>query len=113
MTTEAIARRINVPEEMVTENIRKLEQPDPSSRSENEEGRRLIRLAEHRDWGWQVVNYTFYRDLIDAEALRTANRERKRDQRAREKAVKRHGHPVTFRDNHVGHKKSPPQQQGK
>jgi hypothetical protein len=88
MTQEAIARRLNVPEGLVSDNIAKLEQPDPKSRSEEHEGRRLVRLADHRDWGWQVVNYGFYRDLVDAETLRIANRERKREQRAKERAAR-------------------------
>lgn len=109
MTPEAIGRRLNVPEELVTQNIHKLEQPDPLSRSDEAEGRRLLRIAEHREWGWKVVNYVFYRDLIDSEALRAANRERKREQRARERAAKSPIVSQSVRDNHDGHKKSLPQ----
>ena len=38
-----------------------LESPDLDSRSPDEEGRRLIRLDDHRDWGWRVVNARKYR----------------------------------------------------
>jgi hypothetical protein len=114
MTHEAIARRLNVPESLVSDNIAKLEQPDPKSRSEEHDGRRLVRLADHRDWGWRVVNYGFYRDLVDAETLRIANRERKREQRAKEKAARlrlskavHNGHAMSqiVRDSHNGSQK--------
>jgi hypothetical protein len=100
MTHEAISRRLNVPLEVVRRNIELLEQPDKKSRSQNEDGRRIVRLAEHRDWGWRIVNYTFYRDLIDQESLRIANRQRKREERARKrkKVTDGHGHSVTSCD---------------
>lgn len=37
-------------------------EPDPYSRSQDCEGRRLIQLDGHRDWGWQVVNHAKYRE---------------------------------------------------
>jgi hypothetical protein len=54
------------------------EQPDPSSRSPIEEGRRIIRLHEHRDWGWRIVNWVEYRDAEGIEKRRAADRDRKR-----------------------------------
>ena len=37
--------------------------PDTESRSPEEEGARIVRLDEHRIWGWRVVNYVKYRAL--------------------------------------------------
>ena len=62
-TCEAIARRTNVPIEIVKKGIKKLEAPDPQSRNPKHEGRRIARLDEHREWGWLIVNYEEYRKL--------------------------------------------------
>jgi len=48
MTHEAIARRINVPIEVVRVNISKLCEPDTSSRTTKEDGRRLMPLGAGR-----------------------------------------------------------------
>lgn len=60
MTHAAIARRTNVPLEVVAAAIGKLESPDKNSRDSEYEGRRLIRLDDHRDWGWRVANWDKY-----------------------------------------------------
>src|SRR4029077_15548009 len=82
-THEAIARITNVPIEDIRRAITQLESPDPNSRSELEEGRRMRRLDEHRDWGWQIVNYEAYRNIRDEEARKAYFREKKREQRAK------------------------------
>lgn len=71
MTAEAIARRTNVPIELVTIALEKLAAPDPHSRSKEYEGRRIIPVDEQRSWGWIIVNYTYYRNLRDEEARRS------------------------------------------
>lgn len=63
MTPEAIARRTTIPLEIIQQGIAALEQPDAASRSPALEGRRIVRLSEHRDWGWAVVNYGHYRKI--------------------------------------------------
>ena len=60
MTRQAISRRTNVPLEIVTASISYLEAPDPGSRDKEEDGRRLVRLDDHRDWGWRIVNFLKY-----------------------------------------------------
>ena len=35
---------------------------DPYSRTNTENGARLVLIDEHRDWGWRVVNHTKYRE---------------------------------------------------
>lgn len=63
MTRQALARRLNVPPEILDDAISKLEAPDPNSRDEEYEGRRIERLDEHRDWGWKILNWTKYESV--------------------------------------------------
>jgi len=84
-TPEAIHRRINLPLEKVRELLNRLEQPDTKDRSGNEEGRRIIRLDEHRSWGWTIVNYQCYRATRSAEERREYNRTKQAECRARKK----------------------------
>lgn len=83
MTPEAISRRTNVPIEEVQKYISELQQPDPTSRSKQEEGRRLVLIDAKRGWGWQIVNYQHYRKIRDEEARRSYFRDAKRKQRKR------------------------------
>jgi hypothetical protein len=64
MTAEAIARRTTIPLKIIAKGVAALLLPDPKSRNPTEEGRRIIPLSEGRDWGWCVVNYTHYRQLM-------------------------------------------------
>lgn len=75
-TPEALARRTNVPIEIIKKAIAVLESPDPRSRRSEAEGRRLVRLDDHRDWGWLIVNYKYYRDIASEEQRRAKTRER-------------------------------------
>lgn len=84
-TQEAIARITNAPLKVVTQAIEVLSKPDRKSRTKDEDGRRLVLIDKHRDWGWRIVNYQKYRDIHNEEARRAANRTYKRDQRARER----------------------------
>lgn len=96
-TPEAISRRTNVPLEIVQKAIAKLEAPDPMSQSPEYEGRRLLRLDEHRPWGWQIVNYKRYRDIASDEQRREKTKERTR--KWREKSTLQTGDaPVTHCD---------------
>ena len=83
MTPESISRTTNVPLEMILHALDKLTQPDPKSRSNVEEGRRLMLIDSHRDWGWQIVNYEHYRNIIDEESRRAYHRDRKRVYRSK------------------------------
>lgn len=59
--------------------------PDPVSRSQEHEGRRLILLDEHREWGWQIVNFVRYRErarLLAKNARETEQRRSKRGRRS-------------------------------
>jgi hypothetical protein len=87
MTLDAISRRTNVPEEIVSHALSELMKADIKSRSHNEEGARLIPIDSHRDWGWQIVNYEHYRNIKDEEARRTYFRDRQREHRAKSKTL--------------------------
>ena len=79
ITTEAFARRTNVPIDVVKRAITILEAPDKAGRGQESEGRRIIRLDESRDWGWMIVKYDYYRKIGSEEQRRekTAQRVRK------------------------------------
>ena len=55
--------------------------PDPVSRSKQADGRRIVPLDSHRDWGWIIVNYQHYRGLMDEEARKSYFRDAKKRQR--------------------------------
>lgn len=63
ITREAMARRLNMPLDILSEHINKLESPDPKSRDADFEGRRLERLDQHRDWGWRILNWGKYENM--------------------------------------------------
>lgn len=81
MTIGAIARRTNVPFDVVSHAITKLTEPDPASRTETEDGRRMIPIDDHRDWGWTIVNFSHYNAMRNEDARREYFREYKQKQR--------------------------------
>ena len=87
MTPDAISRRTNVPEDMVVHAISELMKPDGRSRSPEEDGRRLVPLDSHRDWGWQIVNFDHYRAIRDEESRKTYFRDYKRKYRQSTKST--------------------------
>jgi hypothetical protein len=83
MTAKAIARTTNVPLEIVQRGISELEKTDQHSRSGLDDGARIKRLDEHRDWGWRIVNYHKYRLIANDAERRELNRQRMADYRNR------------------------------
>lgn len=83
-TPEVVSALTGLPLDRVREAIAILEAPDPRSRTANLDGRRIVLMDDHRDWGWQIVNYVDYRNARDEEARREQNREAKARQRERE-----------------------------
>lgn len=63
MTRQALSRRLNIPSELLDAHLAKLEAPDPNSRDDEFEGRRIAKLDEHRDWGWKVLNWGKYESV--------------------------------------------------
>ena len=89
MTLSAIARTTGLPMDILQEGIRFLEQPDPQSRSHEDEGRRILRMEAHRDWGWLLVNFKKYRQLQTREHKLEADRVRIAKKRASQADVAR------------------------
>lgn len=74
MHPRGIADEVGLTVAEVRAALLKLEEPESDSRSPEEEGRRIIRMDEHRDWGWRVVNYLKYRAIRDEDDRREQNR---------------------------------------
>lgn len=87
MTREAIVRRLNIPREVIDRAISVLESPDPSSRDPSEDGRRVARLDDHRNWGWRIVNWDKYEAIKKTEDQRAKTAERVRRFRERQKVL--------------------------
>ena len=88
MTPSAISRRTGIPLEIIKDGVKILESNDDHSRTPDEKGRRIVRLDDHREWGWRIVNHKHYRDLRTANDKRTYMRNYMRKQRAEEKLTK-------------------------
>lgn len=76
MTPAAIHRVTGIPLDIIEHGVAKLSEPDPHSRSDAHEGRRIVLLDPDRSWGWTVVNKRYYRDLASREDKRRKDRER-------------------------------------
>lgn len=70
----AIAEEVGLTINQVRAALDMLEAPDEESRSPENEGRRIVRLDEHRAWGWRIVNYVKYRSIRSEEDRREQNR---------------------------------------
>lgn len=83
MTPEALAASTSIPLDIIQRGIKLLESPDPQSRTPDEDGRRIVRVSDSRDWGWRITNYAHYRAIRTAEERREYFRQHKRKQRAK------------------------------
>jgi hypothetical protein len=88
MTPLSISRRTGMPLEMIEQAIFSLELTDSSSRSIEHEGRRIVRLDKHRDWGWFIPTYKNYSMTVGKEVEREQAAERMRRYR-KKKATKK------------------------
>lgn len=82
----AIAEEVGISIEEVRAAITNLEAFDPESRTPDEGGRRILRIDEHRPWGWRITNHLKYRDLKDEETRRETFRKSQRKRRASQQA---------------------------
>ena len=80
-TPPALSRRTGIPLDILEHGITKLQEPDKYSRSRELEGRRITLLDDHRPWGWEIVNYAYYRDMASREDKREKDRARIADKR--------------------------------
>lgn len=87
MTPQSLARRTSIPIEHIEAGIKILENPDPYSRTPDQEGRRIELIDEHRPWGWHIVNHEKYKNLQDADTIRAQTRERVRKHREMKRTV--------------------------
>lgn len=85
MTPQAIARRTTIPLEIIEIGLRELVQPDPESRTPDEDGRRIVPLSDSRPWGWRIVNHAHYRKMRSEEERRDYHKLYQRERRAKEK----------------------------
>lgn len=85
MTKEAISRRTGIPFEIICDGIEALECDDLRSRTPDHNGKRILRIDEHRDWGWILVNHNKYKSLQDSDMVRQQTRERVRRHRQSQK----------------------------
>lgn len=69
--------------------------PDPYSRTEDNEGRRIEKIQG----GWRLLNYQVYRELRDDEVRKAQNREAKERQRQKEKELAESMTPSVFADS--------------
>lgn len=90
MHPRAISEEVGLPISEVEAAIQELESPDPDSRSPDENGKRIIRLDEHRSWGWRIVNHGKYRAMRNEEDRREQNREAQRRWRERQQSSATH-----------------------
>ena len=66
----AICDETGLSKERVLAALKVLESPDDESRTPTNEGRRIVRIEDHRNWGWTITNYKHYRDLCTAKDRR-------------------------------------------
>jgi len=64
-TISALARRFNVSEDLMQNAIKCFSEPDPSSRTIDNDGRRIEPIRE--TFGWHIINYEKYRNMRNAE----------------------------------------------
>jgi hypothetical protein len=75
---------IGDPQDRIEEAIAYLCQPDPDSRTPDQEGRRLLKKGQFL---YQLVNYAYYREIRNREDRREQNREAKRRERQKAKSA--------------------------
>lgn len=84
LNPKLLAFILGEPEEKVAHAIGVLCSPDAKTRTQGEEGRRLVKIGEY---SYRVVNGAKYRAIRDEESRRTQNREAKRRQRTKPKST--------------------------
>jgi hypothetical protein len=82
MTIEAMAARTGFPVDFLRKGIETLQAPDPRSRTPDSDGRRIVRIADHRDWGWKLVNYEKYSRIRSDDERRDYHRQYYRARRS-------------------------------
>jgi hypothetical protein len=79
-TIETLARAANLTPEQTAKAVKELESPDPHSASPEYEGRRISRV----NGGWEILNYTKYRDYRTKRQIKDVERKRARKEQGHE-----------------------------
>lgn len=79
-----LAKRANVPMPSAEQALTCFLSPDPHSRTEDFEGRRIEKI----DGGWRLLNYAKFRAMKDSEAVLESKRRYINNRRAEERAAK-------------------------
>lgn len=96
MNPALLAAKIGVPVDLLLSCVRDFMQPDPGSRTKDNDGRRLELIdPDARDWGWRVINHSKYREKARLKAKN--QREVETGQNA-DRMLDRRGPPATAAD---------------
>lgn len=87
----SISRRTGIPIEIIKLGIDYLSREDPENRNQSENGKRLIPLYEHLDWGWKIVDYERYRGTRREKDRREYHRQYAEKRRQKAKAEDQEG----------------------
>lgn len=82
---KAIADEVGLTLDEVKKALETLEAPDHESRSSELDGARIERIESHREWGWRIVNYVKYSEILNYEERREYNRVRQAEYRAQKR----------------------------
>ena len=85
LNPKLLAAIIGMDQSAVIKSIEKLCEPDPDSRNPDEDGRRMVKEGQ---FAYRVVSHGIYRRMTDQDQRREYNRIKKREERARKKALK-------------------------
>jgi hypothetical protein len=97
MTVGSLAGRARLSEEQTLAGLRVLASPDPESRNQGDDGRRiaLLDVTGSRTWGWRILNWEAY----EAARASAFNAQRQARHRATTKRVQRPKRYAALRSN--------------
>jgi len=76
MTPKVLSVKTSIPLDIVEKGLSVLEKPDPYSRTDAADGRRIELIDAHRPWGWHIVNHEKYSKMVKRDDKLKADRER-------------------------------------
>ena len=84
-TIPSLARKFNIPEEVMGKAIEAFLAPDPTSRTPDNEGRRIEPIRD--SFGWRIINYEKYREMKRNDDRREYMRKYMQDYRSKQKGL--------------------------
>jgi len=106
ISPQALAGRTSYPLDIIKTGLKVLQQSDPHSRSQDEDGKRIVPLDNGREFGWRIVNYDYYRNLArraDKKASAAERQRRKRKSDSQDVDCKGCHAPVTPQSRHLAY----------